>query len=277
MAYLALNETVEYVETDLKEPDAANVRRAIFALEDRLKECEQAPVITRHRFTPGLYIREMVVPADTWLTGAIHKTEHLSIMLTGSMIVTDGLGSSKEIHAPIIEKGLPGIKRIGLTLEEVRWITVHVTDETDADALDEMLTTNDFSEVAHLVDQRDYSLIADEYASPDYEKIKVQLQMVDGVEIAPSPRHGFGVFVTKLFKAGETIAPAIKGGQLMEYSRYCNHSPDPNARMVPVGGEESEGMIFSTNFDLVALRDVENEEVTVNYRQHSKNLEVTHE
>lgn len=263
----------------IKAPDKAYVRDAIFEYEKLAKTLPQADYETIHSFTPGLYTREMRVPADVMLTGMIHKTEHLSIFLQGRMIVTDGEGGSKEIEAPIIETGLPGIKRAGYTLEDVRWITVHPTEETDIDTLEAMLITNDYSEVAHLVDQRDYQMLAAQIGYTDedlaeYAKIPFSHEPIDGVTISESKRHGKGVFVTKPFAAGEVIAHAIKDGELTAYSRYCNHSAAPNAYMQPIGGEQDGEIIFSKNFELVALRDVDDEEITVDYRDHSRRIEV---
>jgi hypothetical protein len=134
--------------TVIKKPDSVALRSAIYRLEDYiLNELEPAPVETEHRFTPGLYSREMRVPAGVIMTGYIHKTEHISIFLEGRMLVATENGG-KEIVAPIVEIAKPGIKRAGIALEDVRWITVHATEETDIDKLEELLLTNDFSEVS---------------------------------------------------------------------------------------------------------------------------------
>lgn len=253
----------------IKRPDRAEQRNAILAYERKAMQMPQVEIETLHRFAPGVYTREMIVPPDTIITGMIHKTEHFSIFLSGRMIVPDGDGNSIEIEGPIVEKAKPGIKRIGYTLTEVRWITVHATDETDIEKLEAMLLTNDFAEVEHLVDRDDYLLAAAEIGLDaeriaQYECIEVHSESVDGVEIRPSKRHGKGVFVSKAFRSGDVIAPAIKNGRLMEYSRYCNHSADPSGIMVADGDD----------FNLVARRDVENEEITVDYRNHARRLRV---
>ena len=145
----------------VKRPDSAVVREAIFRLENWIKEqpgsgLEESGITWVHRFTPGMYTREMIVPAGCMLTGAIHKTEHISIMLTGRMLIPHPVtGKTIEISAPIVEVAQPGIKRVGVALEEVRWLTMHPTELTDVDEIIELITTNDFAEVAHLVDQSD--------------------------------------------------------------------------------------------------------------------------
>lgn len=137
----------------VKRADNPALRDAIFRLEDKLKDMPQAEIEVIHRFAPGVYTREMIVPAGTLMTGMIHKTEHISIFLEGRMIIPHE-GGSKEIVAPMVENALPGVKRVGLALERVRWITVHPTEETDIKALETLLVTNDPNEVKQLRDMQ---------------------------------------------------------------------------------------------------------------------------
>ena len=53
-----------------KRPDSPRLRNAIFALEEYIQSlpgsgCEESGITWVHRFTPGLYIREMIVPVHT--------------------------------------------------------------------------------------------------------------------------------------------------------------------------------------------------------------------
>ena len=135
----------------VKKADSRQMRDAIFKLEDHLKTLPQVEIEYIHRFTPGLYTREMRVPAGVMCTGAIHKTEHISIFLEGRMLIPDANGGSVEIVAPIVETAKPGIKRVGFALEDVRWITVHPTDLTDPDEIIEEITTNDPEEAQRII------------------------------------------------------------------------------------------------------------------------------
>ena len=67
------------------------------------------------------------------------------------MVVPDANGGSVEIVAPIIETAQPGIKRVGVALEDVRWITVHPTELTDPDEIIEEITTNDPEEAQRII------------------------------------------------------------------------------------------------------------------------------
>ncbi len=95
------------------------------------------PVI--HHFAPGIYMRQMDAKAGTLVVSKMHSTEHQNILLKGavSLITEDGL---KTIYAPSIMLSQPGTKRIGYFHEDSSWLTIHPTDETDVDILEESLT-----------------------------------------------------------------------------------------------------------------------------------------
>lgn len=107
-------------------------------LEQELTKCPQRECPVWHHFAPGLYARQMFIPAGTVLTGAVHKTEHLCIV-SGDIDVTtdDGMLHIRDLQRIILSK--PGTKRAGFTRENTLWTTVHVTDETDLDKLVEEL------------------------------------------------------------------------------------------------------------------------------------------
>lgn len=253
-------------ETALTNDKIEPLHKRIFELENLIESIpgngiDEAGIEFVHHFAGGTYAREMIVPADVWITGKAHKTEHLSIFLSGKMLVATADGS-KEIQAPIIETGKPGIKRAGYTIEPVRWITVHQTDETDIDVLEDMLLTNDPDTVQILLDQNDYEDVAIECGMTDkviaaLKSMEVMEIESDVLELRPSARHGTGVFAKGRIEAGAVIAKAIKDGKLIEWSRYMNHSFVPNARMAA----RSEG-----NIDIVAIRDIDAEEITADYR-----------
>ena len=250
----------------VKLPDQSTLRNSIFRLEDEIRQIpgngiEESGIRHVHHFAPGVYAREMIVPAGVLLTGAVHRTEHVSIFLSGRMLVPDDNGGSVEISGPMVEIGMPGIKRVGLALEEVRWITVHPTDETDLDTLEAELVTNDPVEAQALADRVDYRRLGiSDSLIERMREIEVHHVPVEGVEFARSMRHGIGLFATDSFHTGAIIGAAIVDGRLMACLRYANHSADPNAQVFRDSGE---------NATLMALRDIQaGEEITVDYRMN---------
>jgi hypothetical protein len=111
----------------------------IIRLEREIDKLPQVELPVRHYFTPGLYAREMTIPAGTVLTGKIHKTTHLNIVSAGDITVwtEDGM---KRIQAPFTFISYPGTKRVGMTHSETVWTTLHVTEETDLEVLEDLLT-----------------------------------------------------------------------------------------------------------------------------------------
>jgi hypothetical protein len=95
----------------------------------------------KHHFSPGVYARELFIPAGTLLTGKIHKFEHLNIMSQGDMSVMteDGI---KRVQAPFTVVSPAGTKRIAFAHSDTVWTTIHATEETDIDKIEGILVTD---------------------------------------------------------------------------------------------------------------------------------------
>lgn len=115
---------------DLAELEARD--RDIDALEAGIR-AELPPVdcpVTDH-FAPGLYAREMFIPAGTVLTGKIHKYANLSIMSKGALRLRLEDGSTRDVRAPFTYVAPAGTRRAAFALEDTVWTVIHATDETD--------------------------------------------------------------------------------------------------------------------------------------------------
>jgi len=112
-------------------------RAQIFAAEAFLASLPSIKdeLTTVHNFAPGLYSRELHIPAGTFLTGRTHKTEHLNVLEMGDITVWTEEGM-KRISAPFKYVSKPGTKRIGYTHTDTVWTTYHVTQETDLDKIE---------------------------------------------------------------------------------------------------------------------------------------------
>ena len=83
---------------------------------------EEAPVV--HRFSPGVYAREIFMPAGTVVVGHIHKTKHLNIVLSGEATVMID-GQIVSISAPCVFESEAGVRKVLLIEEDMRWMTIH--------------------------------------------------------------------------------------------------------------------------------------------------------
>ena len=98
-----------------------------------------------HYHIEGVYVRSLFIPKDMILTGAIHNTEHISILAQGTIKVTNGTDSF-EISAPHIMIDKPGVKRLGYAVTDCTFINVIRTDLTDVDEIENEVTSKDFDE-----------------------------------------------------------------------------------------------------------------------------------
>jgi hypothetical protein len=121
-------------------------RERVERLERILENAPQAECPVRHHFAPGMYAREMTIPAGVILTSAVHKTEHLCTVSAGRILVFME-GGAVEIVAPYTFVSKPGAKRAGYALETTVWTTYHPTTTTDLDKLAEELTESTSAEL----------------------------------------------------------------------------------------------------------------------------------
>jgi quercetin dioxygenase-like cupin family protein len=133
--------------------NALEARNKIHRLEDFLlsmPEDEKVDIdaMTFHHFAPGVYAREMKIPKGVVVTGKIHKTTHLSIVSQGKISIATEEGN-KIIEAPAIFVTKPGTKRAAYALEDTTFITIHVTEETDLDKIEQLVIAKDYNELTY--------------------------------------------------------------------------------------------------------------------------------
>lgn len=254
-------------------------------LEKEMLEMPQADCPVAHHFGPGIYIREVTLPAGIFAVGHAQKYEHLNIMLTGKVAIVDG-DQVRVLEAPLIFTGKPG-RKVGYVLETCVWQNVYATNETDIDALeahylDKSKTweayDKEHSKIDHALNQHnrdDYAQVLKEFgfdadtARQQAEEESDQIDMPNVfkavVQVRNSNIEGKGLFLSWHIAAGQIIAPARISGKRTPAGRYVNHSMNPNCKYVA----DENGDIY-----LVSLRDIDGckggskgEELTVDYRQ----------
>ena len=249
-------------------------------LEAGLLNIPQVGCDVIHRFGPGLYIREVFIPAGTFAIGHRQKTRHMNIMLKGRVTIVNDDGTTTELVAPHMFVGEPG-RKCGYIHEDMVWQNIYATTETDVETLEKMfLDKSDCWEEHNKVrllqnnlDQKDFCVALEEFglteeiARTQSEDARDQIPFPFGgykVAVSDSPIEGKGLFATANIKPGEIIAPARIEGKRTPAGRFTNHSQNPNAKMVMTG----------QNIDLVASRSIGGclggalgEEITIDYRQ----------
>lgn len=126
--------------------DDPSLRGKIERLEGMMRQVQtQVEIKPIHRFAKGLYAREIFIPKGTLLTGKIHKREHLNIVALGEISVLTEAGPQR-IKAPCTIVSLPGTKRVGYAHEDTVWITVHATEETSVERIDDELVVDTYEQ-----------------------------------------------------------------------------------------------------------------------------------
>ena len=122
----------------ITETERQLLKMRIEEMERAMIEAPQVHAPLTERFAPGVYLREVFMPAGALIIGHEHKTEHFNIVLTGAALVAID-GKVEEIVAPATFVSKPGVRKVLLIIEDMTWQTVHPTTETDPAKLEEML------------------------------------------------------------------------------------------------------------------------------------------
>jgi hypothetical protein len=260
------------------------IAEKVNSLEKEMLKYEQVPCPVFHHFSPGLYTREVNMPAGTLAIGHRQTAEHLNIFLKGRIVMLNENGSTSEITAPMIFTGNP-IRKIGYVLEDVVWLNVYPTEERDINKLEAMyaeksdawLDAKD-NGLPKLIDKEDYGRFlaeigyTEEMARKEVEREEDIIPFPNGsysVKLGDSKREGLGLFATAPFKPGDMIAPARVDGKRPPAGRYINHSKRPNAEARIIGGDI---YVFAKKEIGGCCGGFDGEEITMNYRDNLRVL-----
>lgn len=119
---------------DLTLPDVAAVRR----LEAEVLKAPQVDLKTEHIIHGGVSVRTILVPAGTVLTGALTNLDNVCIV-SGDITVTTDEGSKRLTGFNVIPAS-GGFKRAGYAHADTYWTTVHRTDKTTVQEVEDEMT-----------------------------------------------------------------------------------------------------------------------------------------
>lgn len=139
------------------------IREGILAFQEQLSlvpgaffgDSEHCPL--RHSFAPGIYVREISIPAGMLLVGKIHKHSHPNFLMAGEVIVYTESTGSQHLVAPRVMISPPGTKRVLYTLADTWWVTVHHNrnDITDLEALEAEIIAKSYEEFEAYIAQQE--------------------------------------------------------------------------------------------------------------------------
>lgn len=254
-------------------------------LEKEMLDMPQADCPVAHHFGPGIYIREVTLPAGIFAVGHAQRFDHLNIMLTGKVAIVDD-GKVRVLEAPLIFTGKPG-RKVGYVIETCVWQNVYATEETNIDALEAHYLDKsenwkaydkEQSNIIYALNQpdrddfeqvlKDFGFDAEivrQQSEDESDQIDMPVAFKAVAQVRDSNIEGKGLFLSWHTMSGQIIAPARIAGKRTPAGRYVNHSMNPNCKYVA----DENGDIY-----LMSLRDIDGckgggcgEELTVDYRQ----------
>jgi ribosome-associated translation inhibitor RaiA len=145
---LALSEiqTIESEQKELTPEIKALLRKKISEIESFVASQDQIEIPLKHYFSKGVYAREITIPAGSIIVGKIHKHTNLNMLIKGEITIIS-VDGAKRMKAPCTIVSSPGVKRLAYAHEETVWTTIHGTDETDLEKIEEAFIAKDYSEV----------------------------------------------------------------------------------------------------------------------------------
>jgi hypothetical protein len=123
--------------------ELANVietRQKMDIFESEIAKMPQVELPLMHRFTDGMYIRTIFMPAGAVVTSRTHKTQHPFVITKGACEIVKEDGTREIFTAPHIGITEPGTRRVFLVLKDLELTTFHVTDQTDPDEIADTIT-----------------------------------------------------------------------------------------------------------------------------------------
>lgn len=140
-----MTDTLVAVEhTELAAPREVPFREAVMMAQDAITaipgsvqgEALDKLCPLKHSFAPGIYVREIFIPAGTLMVGKIHKHEHPNFLMSGEVkVITESQGP-EHLKAPLSIISPAGTKRCLLAITDVVWITVHENRNNSRDLVE---------------------------------------------------------------------------------------------------------------------------------------------
>lgn len=126
------------MQTIAKQVRQVPTMQEIKQLQEIVSIAPQIELPLKHHHSVGAYVREIFMPAGSVVIGKEHATRHLNIVVSGKCTVwtVDGKHVFDAKDGPITFESMAGVKKVLYMHTNVVWMTVHPTDETDPDRLE---------------------------------------------------------------------------------------------------------------------------------------------
>lgn len=148
---------------DLSTPEQGALRGKILGFEAVLAKQQGAffgdavSCPLTHKFTDGIYVREIFIPAGTYIVGKIHKHGHPNFLMSGTVQVVTESGGVETLKGPLSMISPPGTKRALRAITDLVWVTVHhnPTNTQDLDELEKIVIAESYEEYHRFIEKKD--------------------------------------------------------------------------------------------------------------------------
>ena len=239
----------------------------------------ECPVV--HHFSDGVYIREMSIPAGTFIVGHAHNEGGVNFLLQGAgVLFVDGL--SRKVEAPQMIHAGAGVKMM-YALSDVVWMNVfpNPDNERDIQILENRLVTKDETflqwQAETLRIESDSKIQDVAHFSGVDESIIDALESLQvapsdcSVEYLDSPIAGIGAFAPFGMDQGQIVGFYCDKSVKSELASRVNHSKNPNCELMHI---ESGVYLVVKRPVHGRLGGMHGEELTIDYRSLPSFIEV---
>ena len=136
---------------DMKLNNRQNIMDLHESMAQHAENLGEDPFPLKHYHIPGVYCRELFIPAGAAIVGKIHRYPHLVCWISGEAVVVSEEGRL-EIKAPVTLNSPAGSKRAIYAKTDVLMMTIHHTFQTELEEIEAELIAPTFDDTA-LIDE----------------------------------------------------------------------------------------------------------------------------
>jgi len=122
---------------------AVTGRQKVERLQEEISKLPQYEPETTHTFHAGMYCREVFRHADVLVVGKVHKKEHFYLIVSGTVLITDGDNDAVKVTGPKLICSKPGTKRAVYAVTDTLCMTFHVVNAATVEDAESELVEDD--------------------------------------------------------------------------------------------------------------------------------------
>lgn len=119
-----------------EKPNVGDLEKAMLQTEGVLVGSQTDDICKlAHHFAPGVYGREITIPAGMVVVGHRHKEATMNVVLSGhAWLVCEG--DDPKLVGPGVFVSQPGVRKAAIAISDFRIINIHPTEETDLEIIE---------------------------------------------------------------------------------------------------------------------------------------------